>query len=162
MITLDPGVRALIADVGDVEFLLPDGVRYFSGDSGTDVLERGDAFEVRPWGKGVTGEPELTGATREIVEVFLVLQYGDSWRLAQGWSMLQIAQRETALPAGFEIHESPDRTVTLQVPGPPAVRLGGMFPWRARELARALTVPLDDLISSFKDPDGRPAFEQQR
>ncbi|MBC7307485.1 MAG: hypothetical protein H5T80_11270 [Dietzia sp.] len=122
------------------------------------MVRQGDLFEVRPWGKGVTDEPELTGATRPILEAYLVLHYGNSWRLAQGWPMLQVAERSAPLPPGFAFAAEQGRRGNLVVEGPPRRVLGRLLPGTALRLAHALTVPLEDLVASFRDPYGLPAL----
>ena len=158
MIDLDPRVLQLIGDAGDHQQEIAGGVRLFHGDSGLDVLRQDDVFEVRPWGKGVTDEPDLTGAARSILETYLVLHYGNAWRLARGWPMLRLAERSEPLPPGFVFTAEQGHRGNLVIEGPPRRVLGRLLPGTARRLARALTVPLGDLIASFRDPDGLPAF----
>lgn len=158
----DPRVRTFLAEAGAHEQPTPEGTGWIATDSGLVVIERADGcFDVARWGKGRTEAVVLTGATKEVVDVFLVLHHGNDWRDAHGLAPLRLSDHETRLPAGFHVADGDGRRSELLVDGPPGCVLGGLQPRSARTLAQALAVPFDDLIAFFRDPRGRPAFPQQ-
>lgn len=109
-------------------------------------------------GQGCDGPPVLSGASADEAAAYLVLHFGDGWRLDQGWSRLVIAQPSAPLPPGFELTEADDGDAVLERRGAGQLRLA--FPWQATRLAHALSVPLDDLVASFEHPRGLPSFPQ--
>lgn len=156
-----PRVGEFLVEAGAHEQPTPEGVGWIATDSGLVVIDRADGcFDVARWGKGTTEAVVLTGATRDVVDVFLVVHYGNDWRDAHGLGPLRLTDHETPLPAGFHVADGDGRRSELLVDGPPGCVLGGLQPRSARKLAHALAVPLDDLIASFQDPRGRPAFPQ--
>lgn len=79
----------------------------------------------------------------------------------QGWQFLRISSPDDSTPPGFDVLEEPDFSADLVIHGDPPVRLGDLLNRRkALEMANALSVPFDDLVASFRDPHGLPAFPQ--
>ncbi|MDM8084223.1 hypothetical protein QUV83_05550 [Cellulomonas cellasea] len=162
MIDIDERLKTLLEEGGD-RYRIEDGAPFW-GDSeaGRVVTENGGVFDVSSWSRGRTYPPELTGATSRIAQVYLAISLGNDWRSVHDMRFLRISTSDTGLPPGFEvIEESGRRRVGLRIHGDPEILLGELFDRRkAIELACALVVPFDELIASFRHPDGLPAFPQ--
>ncbi|WP_147525143.1 hypothetical protein [Cellulomonas timonensis] len=162
MIDLDEDLKRLLEEGGD-RFRIVNGAPFW-GDSeaGYILTENGALLDVSLWSKGRTNPPELTGATSLIAQVYLAISLGNDWRVVHGMPFLRISTPDASLPPGFEVLEEPGRRrVGLRVHGDPDIVLGELLNRRnAIGLARALVVPFDKLIASFRHPDGLPAFPQ--
>lgn len=75
---------------------------------------------------------------------------------------LRMSSPDATLPPGFEVLEEPGRRrVKLRTHRYPDILLGELHDRAsAIELARALVIPFDSLIDSFRHPDGLLAFPQ--
>lgn len=151
-------VEEFLAESGVHRESFMEGPLWRTSDEGLLVVERGGSLDVASWSRGQVSPPRLTGANWRIIEIYLVLNYGNSWRSRHGLGFLKTIERGTAPPDGFEVLVEDDGNEGLVVPADPSIHLGGMLPGGAARLAHALTIPLQDLINSFKHPDGRPAF----
>ncbi|MDM8084226.1 hypothetical protein QUV83_05565 [Cellulomonas cellasea] len=162
MIDIDERLKLLLEEGRDRYRTVNGSPFWGDSEAGCVITEKGALFDVSPWSRGRTLPPELTGATSHIVQVYLTITLGNDWRAIHGMRFLRISTPDTGLPPGFEVLEEPGRRrVGLRIHCDPEILLGELFDKRmAIDLARALVVPFDRLIASYRHPDGLPAFPQ--
>lgn len=160
MIELERDVIDFLREAGARPRQRAEGLYWGDYEVGSLITDREGTCEIARWERGRTGPERLTGATPAVVSAHLVLTWGQSWRIKHGLPVLRRVTPETVLPPGFEITGEETGDVGLIVPGEPPLHLRGVgHNIEALALARALSVPVRDLIASFKHPDGLPAFE---
>lgn len=163
MMGLDPRLVEIMQAAGAHYRAMSEGDYWGAVDAGLVISERDGTFEINSWERGAFDGLRLRGATLSVVETFLTMWYGDSWRMQQNWDVLRIAGSAKDLPPGFEVSQGPHGSGILTIHSVSPVRVDNLLHTRiAIELARALSVSLGDLIASYRDPNGLPAFPQGR
>ncbi|MDM8084224.1 TNT domain-containing protein [Cellulomonas cellasea] len=160
VIDLDESLKSLLEEGGD-RYRTVDGAPFWgSSEAGYVLTDNGALFDVSYWSRGRTKAPELVGAASLVVQVYLTISLGNDWRSVHGMRLLRISTPDAILPPGFEVREVPESgRVELRILRDPEIVLGELRDRRkAIGLARALAVPFDSLIASYRHPDGLPAF----
>jgi hypothetical protein len=160
MIQLDERVMSLIRECTTRQEVREDGVFVGDTESGFLVVRAAEGFEIRPWHRGRFGAAELTGATQDVVEAYLAWEFGGTWRLLRGWSLLDLGPDDT-LPPGIAVTREPDGRDGVLIEGTPPVHARGITRGLGAKLAHVIPVPLGDLVASMRHPDGLPAFPQR-
>lgn len=122
------------------------------------VPDHTGSYRVLREHRGVLEGPLLTGASWTVVEHFVAMYEGRVWRMHHGWSPLKPGGVARCLPPGSQIVDIEEDAATLVIEGNPPFRLHGLTAEAAHWVAWAVVTPLDDLIASIRDPQGRPAF----
>lgn len=148
---VEPGARVLPAD---------DGEGLDLGDSETrfEVRRDGDAYQVTEIQRGRVKGTVLRTTEEAALVRFLALVLSLWSRDAEGLPALPPID-EAVLPAGTSIEKVGPRRFTLRwVQDGVERRADDMIEYRAIDLARALTHPLDVVVAALHEPTGAPVF----
>lgn len=156
----------LVHLVGEVQASVipgPEGHGIDIGDSETSWIVQldGATYTIERMSRGHLGLVELRTTDLDLVWIFLTLRFGFSWRWNAWRTFLHISPGESRVPANFTLTQDDRGRHTLAWEDDTGRRTAtdlGLV--NAVEVAWALPHSLDDVIASFKDLDGHPAFPQ--
>lgn len=158
MMRLEPDVVVFLTEAGINRKELDDGELFFLDDAGIFVVERNHSYDLFRWSRGEVREPRLVGAPAAVTATYLVLHYGNSWRDGHGLPLVRTVEQTADVPEGFSVIPEPDGSESLCIEGEIDTGLRQLPSGGALRLAHALTIPLEELIASFKHPNGFPSF----
>lgn len=151
---IDPKVATFVAEAGfqispradggvkveeyDIEFVV-------SGEQGVWIVEM---FE-----RGASNGVRLATREDRVLQMYLVLRFGDSWRTAHGLGYIL----PSAIPVGYAVVEERQHVFTVR--GPHGDRLAwDLERFDAHDLAVALGYRVEEVIAAYEHRIGAPVF----